>query len=155
MKKSELKSGMVVQLRDKQNYLIAGDYLLRKGGWVSLDVIDDFSIVKVFNQLIDLDDLKTTTDLLWQRKEPYKFIDRQLEVLAPYRHDYSHWWFAKDKNGDLYVYSEKPKKQKAIWLDTSGVLENIMFERLFNNYDWETEPIQLKEIFKGNNICGI
>jgi len=148
MTKSELKSGMVVQLRDKQNYLLAGDYLLRKGGWVSLDVIDDFSIVKVFNQLIDLDDLKTTTDLLWERKEPYKFTDRQLEVLAPYRHDYLDWWFAKDEYGDLYVYSEKPKKQKSIWLDTSGVLENIMFEKLFSDYDWETEPIQLKEIFK-------
>jgi hypothetical protein len=36
-------------------------------------------------------------------------------------------------------FTNKPKKAKVIWLDTSVDLEVV---------DWNTEPIQLKEIFK-------
>jgi len=169
MKKSELKSGMVVDT-DYGRYLVVdtkdGLLLISKNGYMRLsDYNDDltfrnnlFTINKVYQVvgyqsgmlMIDIDyKFDVYDELLWQRNAPYKFTEKQLEVLAPYRHDYSDWWLAKDKNGDLFVYSGKPEKQDVIWLETSVDLEGIMFEKLFTDYDWETEPIQLKEIFKG------
>jgi len=169
MKKSELKNSMLVETKTKRYLVLAtqeGVKLLSKDGYMNLSGYNDdlthkdvqWTINKVYQpsgygmgmKIIDTDyDFFPWLKLLWKRKEIYKFNDRQLEVLAPYRHDYADWWFAKDKNCDLYIYSKKPEKQVVIWLDASGDLENIMFEHLFDDYDWETEPIQLKEIFKG------
>ena len=41
MKKSDLKGGMVVKTKNGFLYLVAGNMLLRDGGWTSLDNYDD------------------------------------------------------------------------------------------------------------------
>jgi len=169
MKKSELKNSMVVETKTKR-YLVVntqeGILLISKDGYMDLSCYNDdlihkdvyWTINKVYQpsnygmgmKMLDTDyDFFPFLKLLWERKEIYKFNGIQLEVLAPYRYDYSDWWFAKDKKGDLYFYSVKPEKHVPFWIDTEGDLENIMFKHLFDDYDWETEPIQLKEIFKG------
>jgi len=90
--------------KEKTCYYL-GEYGLQftKIGWYyenGYEVIEYQS--KRENDINDI--IERINEILWQRKEPYKFIDRQLEVLAPYRHDYFVWWFAKDKSGDLYVF---------------------------------------------------
>jgi len=170
MKKSELKNSMVVETKTKR-YLVVGTQegvkLLSKDGCMSLSSYNDdlthkdieWTINKVYQpsfygmgmKMLDMEYEFDKYELLWQRKAPYKFTEKQLEVLAPYRHDYSDWWFAKDDFGDLRIFAVKPKKEETYWSykNTGSGVKRVLFEKVFTDYDWETEPIQLKEIFKG------
>jgi len=171
MKKSELKSGMVVETKTKR-YLVVDTrdgvkLLLSKDGSMALGSYnddltsdnDEWTINKVYQpstyqfgmKILNIDHGFYKDELLWERKESYKFNDPQLEVLAPYRHDYIDWWFAKDDFGDLRIFAVKPKKEETYWSykNTGSGVKRVLFEHLFDDYDWETEPIQLKDIFKG------
>ena len=87
MKKSDLKSRMVVEFRNGSRRMVVikedGDMIfIRKGSSVgTFDMNEDmtrddpilnvFDIVKVFDRVYRLDDIETTQILLWERQEYY------------------------------------------------------------------------------------
>lgn len=57
-------------------------------------------------------------------------------------------WIARDKNGDLFVYAEKPKKHNTIYLNDSHNLCDFRiepFEGLFKKVTWEVGPVQFRK----------
>lgn len=90
--RDDLRSGMVVETRNRDRYLVLVNpqkiRLMRSNGWGFMHVTggiggghsDDLrfeglpglDIMKVFDEVNNFDEVKTTTDLLWERKEPKK-----------------------------------------------------------------------------------
>ena len=74
-------------------------------------------------------------------------------------------WVARDSDGKLYVYKNKPKKGKISWLLQNGnfsVYEDyanittleVLIPHMADYFDfsqvqWEDEPKQLKDILRG------
>lgn len=62
-------------------------------------------------------------------------------------------WIARDDNGDLCIYKEKPKKSKCIWNISSGNLFDKLetltaFNHMFSSIKWEDdEPVLIKDIY--------
>lgn len=57
-------------------------------------------------------------------------------------------WIARDKNGDLFVYVEKPKKHSTIYYDENHYLGNFrldLFQEIFKGVTWEDGPIQFRK----------
>ena len=153
MKKSDLKYGNVVKLRNGYKYFV---YLyhqkalirLNDGEWINLisyreDLTDidgdvEFDIMKVYKDY-------TLTELLWERKEP-KLIEDEKVILRNLPKDYK--WIARDKNGCLYVYASKPKKGIIMW--ESDGLPMIPFDHLFQFIQWkDDEPYSIEDLLKG------
>ena len=67
--------------------------------------------------------------------------------------DKKYKWIAKDKSGDIFVFEEKPKKDKYVWLceEYDYCLDNTccidgLNQSLFNEILWEDdEPIFIDE----------
>ena len=67
--------------------------------------------------------------------------------------DKKYKWIAKDKSGDIFVFEEKPKKDKYVWLceEYDYCLDNTccidgLNQSLFNEILWEDEePIRIDE----------
>ena len=54
-------------------------------------------------------------------------------------------WIARDKDGDLYLYNEKPEKQEDCWDLLFGRYTNLL-ENTFNEVKWEDEePLLLED----------
>lgn len=90
--RDDLRSGMVVETRNRDRYLVLVNpqkiRLMRSNGWGFMHVTggnwgghsDDLrsegfpglDIMKVFDEVNNFDEVKTTTDLLWERKDPKK-----------------------------------------------------------------------------------
>lgn len=55
-------------------------------------------------------------------------------------------WVTKDKDGDIFIYSEKPEKESTIWVNSGFCLpitESALGEDV--NPKWEDdEPIEVK-----------
>lgn len=60
-------------------------------------------------------------------------------------------WIARDKEGTLYVYKEKPKRGLDMWLDAAhyefGGTSKELNPNWFTDLRWEDEPIEL--VIKG------
>lgn len=62
-------------------------------------------------------------------------------------------WIARDDNGGLCIYKEKPKKSKRIWNISSGNLFDKLetltaFNHMFSSIKWEDdEPVLIKDIY--------
>jgi len=60
-------------------------------------------------------------------------------------------WIARDKNGDLFIYVEKPKKHNTIYLNDIWASHNLCdfhlepFEELFKKVTWEVGPVQFRK----------
>lgn len=49
-------------------------------------------------------------------------------------------WIARDKNGSLFMYEEKPRKHNNKWESTNGKIEGIFkFDYAFPEVKWEDE----------------
>lgn len=55
-------------------------------------------------------------------------------------------YIARDENGDLYVYTMKPKKRPRLWDCGEGECETLRaFNHLFKDIKWEDkEPLQFR-----------
>ena len=153
MKKSDLKYGNVVENRKGIKYLYhcknSAQFLnLDYDGflWIrnfdeNLKYIDDlnkFDIMKVYKDY-------TCKELLWERKEKpkIKLTEDEKAILRNVPQYYK--WIARDGNGVVCLYPDKPHKSKTIWENIFGIL--FPFHHLFQFIKWEDEePYLIEEL---------
>ena len=159
MKKSDLNSGMVVETRDRELYLVVGDKLIGVYGCLNLlhyldnlehTLFSNFDIIKVyryklhygFSELLKDDNL----ELIWQRKD-IKLTDKEVEILKALK-TLGFNWIARNKSDYLYAYSTRPKKLIYHWNEgTSEISLNHLVE--FDFIKWEDEePTNIDDLLK-------
>lgn len=66
--------------------------------------------------------------------------------------DEQYQWIARDENGSLWVYNNKPQKNETMWImrfHTNGWESFIMFNHLFQMVQWEDkEPTIIAKLLK-------
>ena len=151
MKKSDLKNGNVVELRNGNKYLffdnqslinLKGSGCRALNNWcedlTSADGYTEFDIIKVYKDY-------TCKELLWERKEP-KLTEDEKAILRNLPKEYK--WIARDLSGMVYIFIEKPEKGQAIWYGFGQPM--ITFYHLFQFIQWEDkEPYSIEELLKG------
>ena len=151
MKKSDLKHGNVVELRNGNKYLffdnqslinLKGSGCRALNNWcedlTSADGYTEFDIIKVYKDY-------TCKELLWERKEP-KLTEDEKVILRNLPKKYK--WIARDKNGVIYLYSGRPLKSD-FWLNCSESIK-LIFPHLFQFIKWEDEePYSIEDLLKG------
>ena len=148
MKKSDLKCGNVVEVRNGDKYLLYdNDFLnLAGGGYLSpnhynenLTSADDytkFDIMKVYKDY-------TLTELLWERKEKPQLNEDEKVILRSLPKEYK--WIARDLSGMVYIFIERPEKGQAIWYGCGQPM--IPFYHLFQFIKWEDEePYSIEKL---------
>ena len=153
MKKSDLKYGNVVETREGIKCLynynnsdkflnldFYGFLLIRNFDENLKDIndLDEFDIMKVYKDY-------TCKELLWERKETPKLTEDEKVILRNVPQYYK--WIARDENGTICLYLDKPHKRKTIW----GSYEVLFpFHHLFQFIKWEDEePYLIEDLLKG------
>ena len=150
MKKSDLKNGMVVEMRDEGNYLVVGDKFLKYDGFMRIsDYNDDmrfgnkdsygFDIMKVYAEVMDLKELDDDTKrLIWERR-PHLTND---EIAILRNIDKKYKWIARDGDGGLCIYKDQPVKQgNPAWGCRTSYADLSFFSNMFNFIQWtDSEP---------------
>ena len=148
MKKSDLKIGNVVETRYGVKLLLCDNqslFNLKGSGCISLnnwhedltdaDGVIDIDVMKVYKDY-------TLKKLLWERKEAPKLTEDEKAILRNVPQYYK--WIARDGNGVVCLYPDKPHKSKTIW-DSYGAL--FPFHHLFQFIKWEDdEPYSIEEL---------
>lgn len=169
MRKSELKNGMMVEIRNGDLYLVVGDFMTRKFDYELLssydenmihDIENSCDIMKVYAFENNVYDNNATTlealfdreylTLLWERKEreEHNLTEREVEVLEALQ-TLGFEWLAKDKDERLYAYGNKPKKLKSVWATVEFTITTPIDEDLFTFIEWEDKkPVSIKELLK-------
>ena len=155
MKKSDLRYGNVVETREGIKYLYHcknNDKFLNLDDdgflWIynfdeNLKCLDGFNALDIMKVYKDY----TLTELLWGRKEKPKLTEDEKVILRNVPQYYK--WIARDGNGVVCLYPDKPHKSKTIW-DSYGAL--FPFHHLFQFIQWEDEePYSIEELLKGEN----
>ena len=155
MKKNDLKHGNAVKLRNGDTMLFCWHFpdeiLVNLEGrkFITFDSYRDnltdidnaveFDIMKVYKDY-------TCKELLWERKEKPqpKLTEDEKAILRNVPQYYK--WIARDGNGVVCLYPDKPHKSKTIW-DSYGVL--FPFQHLFQFIKWEDEEPYLIEKLLG------
>ena len=155
MKKSDLQYGNVVELRDGTRYLYYSFYdnsLIDLNGYFRscLDAYSDelnhklrcgLDIMKVYNNY-------TCSKLLWERKENPKLNEDEKAILRNLPKQYE--WIARDKNGSIYLYINKPVK-RFFGFDAFGTIK-LPFDQLFQFIQWEDEePYSIEDLLEEEN----
>lgn len=158
MKKCDLECGNVVETRKGLKYLVAYGHNdkvlvnLISGIWVSVPIKscykEDLTNVDYFG----IDIMKVYKDytckkLLWERKEKPqpKLTEDEKAILRNVPQYYK--WIARDGNGVVCLYPDKPHKSKTIW-DSYGAL--FPFHHLFQFIKWEDdEPYLIEDLLEG------
>ena len=157
MKKSDLRYGNVVETREGIKYLY---HWKNSDKFLNLDY-DGFLWIRNFdenlkcfddlNELADLNELDimkvykdyTCKELLWERKDP-KITEDEKVILRNVPQYYK--WIARDGNGVVCLYPDKPHKSKTIW-DSYGTL--FPFHHLFQFIKWEDEePYSIEKLLE-------
>jgi len=167
MKKQELEKGMVVETRDKLRFLVIGDNLEGKDGYLELQGykddmkfgnnhepgyinLDNFDIMKVYPNIFVITDYNVMQQPLWERKEPPHLTNDEIAILRNIDKEYK--WIARDKDGGLYIYNSVPEKRGNYkWsLDTLHVkiLRSFsLFSHMFNFIQWlDDEPYNIDDL---------
>ena len=153
MKKSDLKHGNAVKLRNGDTMLFCWHFpdeiLVNLGGrkfitfdsyrkdLTDIDNALEFDIMKVYKDY-------TCKELLWERKDP-KLTEDEKAILRNVPLYYK--WIARDGNGVVCLYPDKPHKSKTIWDSKYGAL--FPFHHLFQLIKWEDEEPYLIEDLLG------
>ena len=165
MKKRDLEYGNVVEIRNGLKYLYIGDNvnLIFKTDFLRLDR-EDFDLLVSHYQndftynnrnLQHLDIMKvykdyTCKELIWERKEEPKLTEDEKVILRNIDKEYK--WIARDDDGLLCVYKEKPTKDDYDgWNDSAFSFASLWaFDNLFQFIKWEDdEPYSIEELLKG------
>ena len=154
MKKSDLKYGNVVELRNGDKLLLVQNIGLNeyklidlKGyGYTTLDIYcDDLTNLEGFKNLDIMKVYKdyTCKELLWERKEKPQPTEDEKVFLRNVPKEYK--WIARDLSGLVYIFIERPEKGQAIWYGCGQPM--IPFYRLFQFIQWEDdEPYLIEEL---------
>lgn len=82
-----------------------------------------------------------------EHKEPIKLSDAERVVLENVDKVYK--WIVRDDNGQLKIYTQKPKKDIVNWLWNIEFTKLNAFNHLFQFIKWEdTEPYNIEELLK-------
>ena len=167
MKKSDLRNGMVAETRHKLRFLVIGDNLEGKDGYLELQGykddmrfgskhepgyinLDNFDIMKVYPNIFVITDYNAMQQPLWERRETPRLTNDEIAILRNIDKEYK--WIARDKNGILYIYDSVPEKRGNYkWSrDTLHVdiLSNLsLFSHMFNFIKWtDDEPYVIVDL---------
>ena len=153
MKKSDLKYGNVVEVRNGQKYVVCHNgcekalVSLLNGWGTDIDFYNEnltydysirgFDIMKVYKDY-------TCKELLWERKEAPKLTEDEKTILRNVPQYYK--WIARDKCGTICVFIYKPPKSGLGW--GGHFFETlVLFDHLFQFIKWEDEePYSIEEL---------
>ena len=159
MKKSDLKYGNVVEVRNGQKYVVYHSghekalVSLLNGWGTDIDFynenltysygITEFDIMKVYKDY-------TCKELLWERKEKSKskpqLTDDEKVILKNLPKEYK--YIARDGFGFICIFENKPDKAIFGCFYSSG--SNLPFPNLFQFIKYEDEePYSIEELLKG------
>ena len=167
MKKSDLKNGNVVELRNGDFYVLANVYnesilIKLKGKYhfninnYSIDLIhilgiEEFDIMKVYKDY-------TCKELLWERKEtpkPNPKLTEDEKAILKVLLNEKFKWIAREDDEMLVVFERKPHKEKWVcsqWAcDEGSSIKEYMeiFSNLFQFIQWEDEePYSIEELLE-------
>lgn len=162
MRKKDLESGMILETRDGDRYLLTNGVMRDFTGYMSLDDYSNdlkyehskgYDIIKVYKDTMAYSltvifkyDFLT---LIWERKET-KLTNREIEVLKALN-TLGYTYIARDKNGELYGHDEMPSKYTNDWWDGSTNHHSIPEDdNLFKFIKWEDdEPAKIDDLLKG------
>lgn len=160
MKKEDLKTGMLVECRDGNKYLVLrdtpkGDIVINKDGFNRFDLYDEnlrayddgwfdsscFDIMKVYDLEYEYHAAPDSWDkykkILWERRElngDEKVILKNLDPMFKY--------IARDRSGSLYVYEVEPIECECgcgVWDCNDGECTDLEpFDHLFKFIDSDT-----------------
>ena len=167
MKKQELENGMVVETRDKFRFLVIGDNLQGKDGYLKLQDykddmqfgnnhqpgyfnLDNFDIMKVYANMFAITDYKVAQQPLWERKETPRLTNDEIAILRNI--DKKYIWLARDINGGLYIYEFKPGKSSTeIWIAYGKSVDLSLFSHMFKGITFnDKEPFDIKALLMQN-----
>lgn len=170
MKKSDLKDGMVVELRNGNRYMFISEinnFISETLGYDQYSFNDDLThcideecdIMKVFKPIKNgcfSDILKISNELIWERKE----VENENLTLTQDQHDklralrtLGYNWIARDKDSYLYAYNKKPIKMITCWErndnDDSYVLSLSVLGFNIPFIKWEeNKPRSIEDLLK-------
>ena len=156
MKKSDLKSGNVVETRSGDKYLftfhdeedifvdLTGDgYYYFESLYFNTNYKNSaIVIMKIYKDF-------TCKELLWERKEEKpkpQLTEDEKVILRNLPKKYK--WIARDKNNCLFIYINRPIKSD-FWLNACDSTR-LAFPHLFQFIKWEDEePYLIEDLLKG------
>ena len=151
MKKSDLRYGNVVELKNGYKYFTNGNKLLnlKANLSINLDYYNE-NLLHISNGGL-LDVMKvykdyTLTELLWERKETPKLTEDEKAILKNLPKEYK--WIARDESGWIFLYKNEPLKISISW--SGSMYTTLPFEHLFQFIKWEDdEPYSIEDLLKG------
>ena len=88
--------------------------------------------------------------LLSEHKEPVKLTKFEYDFLNAFQ-DKESSYLARDKDGSIFLYLNKPSKEEEIWADYESSL--AILDRLFKFVKWQdSEPTSIKEILENCEV---
>lgn len=156
MKKSDLKKGNVVELRNGKFYVLVNAY--NESILIALTGIYHFKFDNYYKDLTytygfeNFDIMKvykdyTCKELLWERKEKSQLTENEKVILRNI--DKCIKYIARNMDGSLLVYEDKPVKAGEHW-DCEFQVYYFPFDKLFQFIQWEDEePYSIEELLKG------
>lgn len=158
MNKEDLKFGNVVETRDGEKYIF--NYVGDETYFIRLDGAG-FNPSKYYKNDLSIDDSNRESDilkvykdytlkkLLWERKEKPKLTDDERAILRNIDKDCK--WIARDNDGFLSIYRNKPAKTCDLcWGSGRGTY--FCFKHLFQFIKWEDEePYLIEDLLKGQD----
>ena len=143
LKKSDLRDGDVVEYSSGALRIVKDGKIYNESNLMNtLDKYDKnlrsseggrLDIVKVYRLIWKHEELTITSD----EKAILRNVDSKYKYIA------------RDYNGELYVYSEKPKKHECAWIAPSYMGSLSAIDRLFKMVKWEDEePWKIEDLLK-------
>lgn len=155
MRLEDLKFGNIVELRNGERYVLGvfgvHEFFISLNNGICIEIeknnddltnkhFNSFDIIKVYKNY-------TCQELLWERKEKPKLTDVEKIILM--NADKHLKYIARDKNGSLYVYQNKPiKRYNEYWGDGSCG-RDFCFKHLFLFINWtDEEPYLIEDLLE-------
>lgn len=95
----------------------------------------DFFGVELIESCLSLNETTETKVIKLPKKK--EFTDDELVIMRSLPKEYK--WMARDDDGELYTFTEKPKKFDGIWDDKERYNDFYFFEHLFKSITSEDE----------------
>jgi len=167
MKKSDLRNGMVVETRHKLRFLVFGDNLEGKDGYLELQGykddmrfgskhepgyinLDNFDIMKVYPNIFVITDYNVMQQPLWERRETPRLTSYEIAILRNIDKRYK--WIARDIFDKLYIYKDEPDKTSYGWRahrpSTMDIWASLKpFDHLFDEItSSDKKPININDL---------
>lgn len=164
MVKSDLKDGMVVELRNGDRYILMCNYFRKYSNCFNVDMINEdlthnseyrqYDILKVYTHnsiYYTMNGMFEDLELVWERKEKPKLTEDEKVILRNLSEEYE--YIARDSYGDLYIYKGEPAKGDGVWyyyiIGVKDCSCEFPYNHLFQMIQWEDkEPTLIEDLLK-------